>query len=80
MSAVAKAARHIAQATGRGLTMFAAQSWHSATFDGQRMLLEFDGDLPPNVEQIDFPIPGFVLIDFAQITARRAEAVVVTVQ
>lgn len=85
MRGAERAARAIAEATGRGLTMFAAEAWHSfdaagrPRFDGHKMLIEVDADLPPNVEEIEADIPGFVLIDLAQITARRAEALVVTV-
>ena len=73
------AARTLAEAIGCGLAVLAAKPWHSSTFTGQRLLVEADADLPANVEQIDATLPGFALADLAQITARRAEVLLVAI-
>ena len=80
MTDASEAARHIAEATGPRLRVIASRQWQSAMFHGHRMLLEFDADLPPDVDQMDFNVPGFAVADIAKITLRRAEALPVTMR
>jgi len=72
------AATAIGEAIGCTVTLLSALPWASSTFSGHRILIESAADLPGNLEQIDADRPGFVLIDVAQISARRAEAVLVS--
>jgi len=77
VTAPEEAARALAEAIGCGMVLLAAKPWHSTTFCGFRLLIEADTNLPPNVEQTDASVPGYVIVDLAQVTARRAEVLMV---
>ena len=78
MKCFAEAARlALSRSVGAEMTVLQSRHWQTGMFDGERLEISSEADLPPDIDLRDLSMRGAIFADIRAVGARRLEVLLV---